>query len=251
MEKGNLRNKKNIIYYLLAVICVTAFFAHETIASDSENISNATTVWETAKKKRTLALSSVKELAKGTKEHEIYVMEKENTQRAYDELLLKYEEAKFLNFNNFQQFLGELSWSLGLLIYALANFVIAIIEKKETVFGKIIFHCTIIYISLFYIGWAFRMGDYGTGVYFFNNFLCVIGIFFATFFIIESLNSSSRLSYLINWVLKVRDTHYQKMALKALDNDELYEETIEEIQDFEKETINTLYKVAETPTKRI
>lgn len=248
MERNNVKNKKNIIYYIIAVICITAFFAHETIISKSETIDEATLIWETAKKKRTIALSKVKEITKGTAEYENYLLEKKNTDIVYNDLLLKYEEAKFLSFDNFQQFVGEFGWALGLFIYSLSNFVLSYKEKNDTFFGKAILHITLIYVSLFYLRWTFKGEDYRTFTYIFNNFLCVIGLILSTYCIMKSLKKNSKLNHLINWIFEIRHTHYQKMAIKALDNTELYNETIEEIEEFESKNIEALYKVIdETP----
>lgn len=157
--------KNNIIYYLLAVICVTAFFSHELVPSKTEEFVIAKSNHLKAKDKRTLALNNLKEASIELPEYGLYLKEKEATDKAWEELLEVAENDKFLGFENFQQFLGEFGIFLGLFIYSFFNLVISCIRRKSAL-GEKILHSTLMFISMYYIGWSFNFNqDYLQSTY--------------------------------------------------------------------------------------
>ena len=246
--KNSFNNRKNIKFYIIAVICITAFFMQETMIFKESEIekSMAEKEWKLAKKKRTDKLNKVKELAIGTKEYEEYKIEQVKTKKAHDKLTEITESAKFMKFLTFQQFLGEFGVFLGLFIYSLSNYIIARIKKTDTVFGESIMHITILYVSLYYIRWCFKDGDYRTLTYYVNNLFCVLAVLFSVFLILKYFNSNSRVAKLIRWVLFITDD-YLAMAEKALGNEKEDPKEIEEqVNRFEEETAKVIFSAVES-----
>lgn len=165
------KNKGNFIYYIIAVVCATAFFAHETIVLDYSNITNATTKWEASKEKRTMALEAIKNSVDGTQLHDQYLIEKEATQKDYDALMDEHAKMEFLKFKSFQEWLGEFGWALGLFIYSFFNLCSSLIRRSKTLVPETILHSTLITIAVFFISWSFNRGDFSLPKYFIFNIL--------------------------------------------------------------------------------
>ncbi|WP_348747804.1 hypothetical protein [Tenacibaculum sp. 190524A02b] len=150
-----MMKSKQIVPYILAVVCATAFFAFEFAPDKTKAYQEAKANHLERKKARTLALSKVKEAAKDTEVYKLYLKEKKATNEAWLEYLEVRKKEKFLGFRSFQQFLGELGWVLGLFIYALFNLFRSYVEEKQNK-GIIVLHGTLIIIACFYLYWIFQ-----------------------------------------------------------------------------------------------
>lgn len=155
MTQIMVRVKNNLFYFLLAVVLTSAFFAHEAFVSDFDSTKNLKHIWEIKKDQRTVALESVKNLAINTPEYKAYWATKLETDKAYADLKKGLDEAKFLGFNNRQQWMGEFGWAFGLFLYALFNVVMALIKKQATLLGRVFLHGTIMVIACIYLRWTF------------------------------------------------------------------------------------------------
>ena len=244
--KNSFNNRKNIKFYVIAVICVTAFFMQETMIFKSSEIEKAIAEkeWKNAKKERSRKLEKVKELTIGTKEYQEYKIEQIKTKKAHDKLMEITENAKFMKFLTFQQFMGEFGIFLGLFIYSLSNYIIARIKKGETLFGESIMHFTILYVSLYYLRWCFKDGDYRGFTYYTTNLICVLAILFSVFLILRSFSSNSKVARLIKWILFITDEHYLVMASKALANENEDPKEIEkQVNRYEEDTARVILEV--------
>ncbi|WP_452600820.1 hypothetical protein [Pontimicrobium sp. MEBiC06410] len=244
--KNSFRNRKNIKFYAIAVICITAFFMQETMIFKGSEVEKAIAEkeWKQAKAKRSDKLAKVKELAIGTKEYEEYKVEQTKTKKAYDKLTEITEDAKFMKFLTLQQFLGEFGVFLGLFIYSLSNYIIVRIKKTETVFGESVMHITILYVSLYYIRWCFMDGDYRNLTYYITNLFCVIAVLFSVFLLLKSFSSNTKVAKLIRWILFITDEHYLAMASKALANENEDPKEIErQVNEFEEETARVILEI--------
>lgn len=156
----------NIIYYILAVVCATAFFIHEYPSENTDQYTEDFSNHISSKKQRTKALNNVKKAAIDTPEYSLYLVEKEKTDQAFKKLLNTIESEKFIGFDNFQRFLGEIGWAIGLLIYSLFNMTMTFIRKNKSLKGEIVLHTTLIFISIYFIKWAFQLSnDYSRVTY--------------------------------------------------------------------------------------
>ncbi|WP_348704285.1 hypothetical protein [Tenacibaculum sp. 190524A02b] len=146
---------KQVIPYILAVVCATAFFAFEFIPDESINHKKAKENYLEKKNERILALEKVKILAKDTDVYASYLDKKEITSKALQEYLEVKKNERVFGFINLQQFLGEFGWVLGLFIYALFNLFRSYVEEKQNK-GIIVLHGTLIIIACFYLYWIFQ-----------------------------------------------------------------------------------------------
>ncbi len=180
-----VKNKSNILYFLLAVVVATAFFAHESITPKSELLVYKTKVWEEHKSKRTKALNELKSSTIGSPLYKAYLIEKKATDIAFNELTKERANQKFLHFKSFRQFMGEFGWAFGLLIYSCFNLIKTFIRKINTSLGETILHSTIAFIAIFYVRWAF-LGEYSNISYVVINLICAVSLVFATYLFVKA-----------------------------------------------------------------
>lgn len=160
------KGRKRYLSYLLAVICVAAFFAHEFLPDTPQSYQIELNKHKEAKKNRTVALNNLKEAGKHTPEYALYLIEKEKTDIAYANALAAKDEIRFLSFQDFQQFVGEFGWALGLFLYSIYNVVIALSRSRESESnGSVILHSVLVFISLYFISWAFFASDFSKTTY--------------------------------------------------------------------------------------
>lgn len=248
-------SKKNITYFILAVVLATAFFAHESVLYISNEAEIATSEWQALKAKRTIALDAIKTSVEGTPLYDAYYKEKIASDIAYNKLLNILESEKFLGFNNKKQFLSEFGWALGLFIYALFNLVLAFIEKPKTLIGKVFLHITLLTIALFYLRWCFFKSneDYLAPKYIAFNILTAGLILIATYFFVSVKTRygnmlQEKIKDLVAFLFVIRNNHYSKVAKKALHSEKNYPpidgvSTKTQIDDFENDLWN---KIEET-----
>ncbi|WP_438711863.1 hypothetical protein ACSTS3_04725 [Aquimarina muelleri] len=174
--------KKNIIYYVMAVVCSTAFFIHEFIPKNSEGYLMAVDNHAKAKKIRTIALENLKNSTKDSKLYDVYIQSSIKTDLEWNKYLIAEKEEVFLGFDNFQQFLGEFGWALGLFIYSIFNIYITFIKNRNTKYGEIILHSTLNFISLYFVSWALQQStpDYTKNSYVIYSILMTISIVWGT-----------------------------------------------------------------------
>ena len=177
--------RQNWVYFILAVVLATAFFAHETIVTDSSDILDANNQYYKAAE---ISKASYAEFEKTVIEDPLYkkfLNDKEFTLQSYAQVTQAYDDIKFMGFNDFQDFVGELGWALGLLMYAFVNLVIAFSKRTANFFGQIFLHSTIIFISLFFVRWAlYHKPDFANFWYIFSNVLAVIVLLLASYFFV-------------------------------------------------------------------
>lgn len=185
--------KQNAIYFLGAVALATAFFMHETIASEPDAVVESREAWQIAKDKRTAALDALKDAMVGTELYNAYKLEADATDVAYDKLNAAKADAEFLGFKSVQQFLGEFGWCLGLFLYAMINIIGTIKRKSSFYFGELFFHTSLIFISLFFVRWCFNPAqDLAEIDYILANILIAVTVVIAMYFYIANQNKLIR-----------------------------------------------------------
>lgn len=184
-----IKKVQNIKYVILAVVCSTAFFVHEFIEDGSKMYLDAVEQYKSVKAGKVAALKEVKKYAEGSEQYKVYLEESKNEELAWREFQKAKSKERFLAFDNFQQFVGELGWAIGLCIYALFNLVLALIRKNESLYGEVILHGVLILISFYFINWAvFRFEDYEKLRYVTYSLLTSSVIVFATDLLLRAKN---------------------------------------------------------------
>ena len=206
-----------------------------------DDLDQARINWEAAKAENATALNALKQLSFDLHEGKITLDEfakrhpdlveaynQINTEKnkLYEILIGFRSEAKFLHFNSFQLFLGEIGWAVGLLLYAFFNLVYIFYLKKAhdhvKIKGRILLHSTLLFIGLFYTCYVFySKDDFGRGWYFAAMVLSTIALIIAGKFIVDAyLNRMAvlkdNMDGLIRFVFRVRTKHYKKIGAKAL-----------------------------------
>lgn len=197
-------------YLLLAVVLVTAFFAHETITINETKVKNARADWIVAKAKRTETLNAFKAAYQHTAEYKTYFKEKQNTDLLYSKVKSVESDVSFLGFPSFQYFVGEFGWAFGLFIIGFYMLIRDISKNSKTLIGEVFVDGTIISVALFFMTWAFYYKqDFNKLNYLVVNVLLSITICYGAFLIqkhkkeaISRLKSSVK--ELINLVVRIR-----------------------------------------------
>lgn len=173
--------KKNLRYIIMAVVCATAFFAHETVASESEEVFELRETWKQDKKNRTNALNNLKEASINLPEYALYDIERIKTNNSFSKLNEAKDQNKFLAFNSFQHFLGEFGWAFAVFLYALFNLLLTFRERGIELLGKVIFHTTIVFISIFFLRYCFEAQDFSQWQYIIMNLASAFALMFAVY----------------------------------------------------------------------
>ncbi len=174
------------MYYVLAVVCATAFFVHEFVPVNSLEFVNIVKEHSSSKAERSNTRKAVLDSQKGTELYEKYYLAKTKTDELWADVLVMKEKEKFLNFKTFQQFLGEFGWSFGLFIYSLFNIIMVRLRNGESKSGETALHSTLLFISIYFINWATLPSDYSKITYvIFTVSMCVL-IVSSVYFLLRS-----------------------------------------------------------------
>lgn len=198
--------KKTNFFYkyfhiLLAVVCATAFFIHESLADVPKQYLEAISSHVSEKQKRTELLNIFKNKFKDTPEYKAYYKQKVITDEAYEELEIVRKNISFLGFEDVQQFLGEFGWALGLFLYAFFNFTNTYQEPNRSRKGKLILHITLLIISLYFMYWA---------IYYKQDFDKITYLIFA-------ILTSCAIAVSVHLILRKRLLHYKSYQLNHQD----------------------------------
>ncbi|QHI35786.1 hypothetical protein IMCC3317_11340 [Kordia antarctica] len=200
MMKIIAKVRKNLLYIILAVVCATAFFIHEFIEDQSIEYKTAYQNYKTEKAKRTKALNILKEESIGTESYIKYDEKRVETDLAWQKLKEVKANEEFLGFLDFQQFVGEIGWAVGLFIYSLFNLIMVFHEVNNSKKGKVLLHTTLLSISLYFISWAlFSHDDFPKYVYMIFSILTSIILAYAVIII-----TSQRYKHIKSLMLNIR-----------------------------------------------
>lgn len=170
--------------------------------ANSPEILNMVKKHKQAKKQRTIYLERLKESLVGTNIHEDYRVQKNKTDKIWEELKKIKTEQRFLGFKSFHQFLGEFGWALGLFIYSCFNIVITFFKKNRTIIGETVLHSVLMFVSLYFIVWAIQpyVSDFEKSTYIFYSILMTLFIVFAIYRLI-----SDKVKYINTLMLNIKD----------------------------------------------
>ena len=203
MYKRQVVTRKNNFYkkyfhVLLAVVCATAFFVHESIPDKSEKYKEAYNKHHKEKQERTLLLNNFKNTYKDSPEYRSYYKQKVITDKAWEEFGEVKTNRLFLGFKDFQQFVGELGWALGLFLYALFNFINTFLEPNRGRKGKLFLHITLVTIALYFIYWAlYNYQDFEKTTYFIFSLITSLVVAIGVYLIVGKRYKQKE-SYILN-----------------------------------------------------
>ncbi len=234
-----------------------------------EEYNQAKAKWQVAKSESAAALSTLKQLHAQLYNNEIaleefvkmqstlyeeYIEVNQKQKKLHKIALDARSEAKFLGFDSFQYFLGELGWAVGLFLYAFANLLNTFYLKnrylKREFTGKFLLHSTLLFVGCFYTFYVFySRQDFAKIWYVLAMILCTVTLFFAAKFIIDTYTRRTEylrenINKLIAFIFRIRNKHYRKLAVKALhaEKKDVVIDRFETVEDNYKEFDNDFYK---------
>lgn len=172
------------MYLIAAVICSAAFFVHEFFPNETLEHEALRLEYNSLKKVRTKEFNKLKKASAHLPEYKSYTVAKKNATITFNKLRDQKIKDSFLGFTNFNQFLGEFGWALGLSLYSLFMLIVANFRSKQSK-GEYILHGTLLSIGLFYIYYTIQpFKDFNKITYIAFAFITSVTIVFAVRFII-------------------------------------------------------------------
>ncbi|KZS41871.1 hypothetical protein AWE51_00045 [Aquimarina aggregata] len=239
-----------------AVIFSSAPFWHINFSRNTQEIIHDQSIVDglrdSRNEKRSLLINELMTYAKSNPDSELgkigseYIEKKNEVVQKNKKLSVLKEEQKVLGFNNMRDFMYNIGLFIFILFLSLIIIFASILLKKiDKPISLALFGCGFIslLVSLYFINWAFFIQvDYNVNRYHWMiitvSFIISISSFLYYVYkktILEKLKST------VNFILDVRNDHFQKVAIRAMEVDE--EETINDIIEFEDKTKEELSKL--------
>jgi len=233
--------KRYAVYYCLAVVCSTAFFAHLFVPKDSAEVLEARNWHKREKSYRTEYLNALKKVNIEHSKKEItdinfikardsilerYLETKIKTDNAFAYLNKVKEKERFFHFPNLRFFLGEF-WAIGLLIYLFFRINRTLSIKHSAWKAILILEATILYCALFYASYLFiNVQDYEPMVYLVSLLIVTIGMIYGIHRYVlfkirfNNLKSNKVIRSLLDYILlKIPKRYVNKSDIKEYENE--------------------------------
>ena len=161
---------KKYLKYFFALILGTLFYSFEFIPNFSDREYGAEKQVKEAKKINAIALSKVKEYAKGSQAYQDYIKANNQKKEVFKHYNSVIEEEKVFGFNSFQLFWERFGLFLGFFIYALHNLFQSFYFERKNLGNKVL-HGFIISVCMFYFFWIFqKFQDFSKVTYYLMTF---------------------------------------------------------------------------------
>ncbi|WP_348702095.1 hypothetical protein [Tenacibaculum sp. 190524A02b] len=175
---------KQSLVYISVVFCAILFYSHKFIQPYSNDYWSKLKEHEKLKKERTIALSRVKDYAKGTVYYEDYKRIRDKTNEAWSVFKRAEENEKIYGFNSVHYFIERLGLTVLIFIYSLYNLFRSFYYERRNMASKV-FHGFVISVAMFYFFWIFSVfQDFSKVTYLimtlFSASLVVTGVYFFT-----------------------------------------------------------------------
>lgn len=174
----------NVVYFIIAVVLATAFFASNTLTNDWYKIKEANKDYLVKVDKQNDAFLLLEKSIKDNPNYFQYKEAETNKKEAYKVVKQEYAKHQYFGFNSKQQFWDKFGPWLGVFIYSLFNLVMSFIRKNKTIVGQIALHTTILFISLFFLRWCFKRQDFMQFEYILVNMITAVSLIFATYLLV-------------------------------------------------------------------
>jgi len=155
------------------------------------------------------------------------------------------EEYSYMGYSSYRYFL----YAIGLPVFAVFATLLLLVfilnpghvKDLKYFYLTAVFAC--MYVACFWVSHSFlTKTDFSKWMYDGSVNLIALTAAVLLFLLVRFFSSShNKLKILVNWILEIRNNHFQRVALKALEVDE--DETIATIIDFENKTKEELSKV--------
>lgn len=154
MEERKLITRK-IRPYIVGFICLLCFYSYEFIDDFSNHYYTTLDHHKKAKDNRTLALSKVKEFAKGSIVYSEYLEQKSITDATWKEYQKAKRQEEVFGFKSIHFFWERFGLFLGFFAYALFNLFRSFYFESKNIGNKVL-HGFIISVCMFYFFWIFQ-----------------------------------------------------------------------------------------------
>ncbi len=188
-EKNRItRKNRKFVPYIIAVVCITAFYSFEFLENFSDEYTNALNNHAQKKKERTKALGKVKEYAKGSLVYEEYLKAKSEADIAWKEFKNIQKGEEVFGFKSLQLFLAEFGPMFCFFCYALFNLFRSFYFERKNV-GMKVLHGLIISGTMFYFFWMFQQfQDFSKVTYYLMTFISAGVVVLAVYLITRYRN---------------------------------------------------------------
>lgn len=223
----NLFSVKDVLTYVLVLLCGTMFYLHKFIDPFSDNYRSKLKMHKSIKKYRTQSILNIIEDSKGSSNHEEYLKYKTLTDEAWKEFQDAKKEEKILGFKSIHFFIERFGLTVLIFTYALFNLFRSFYFERKNISNKV-FHTFVLSVGVFNLFWIFNtFQDFSDFTYFFmtifSAFILSVGVYL---------------------FIKYRKTTIQKLE----ENNQEAQSTIEQL---EKEVLTKQEKEREEERQRI
>lgn len=168
---------RNYILYGLALLFGASFFSFEFFPNFSEDYYIAEKQAKEAKRINAIALSKVKEYARGTQVYRDYIKANNQKKEVFKHYNSVIEEEKVFGFNSFQLFWERFTFTLMIFIYAIYNLFRSFYLESKNIGSKLM-HFFVINFCVFYFFWIFqKFQDFSKITYYLVTFISSIAVF--------------------------------------------------------------------------
>lgn len=174
---------KNIITFLIAIICITSLYSFEFFQNFSKEYEHAKSEYQIEIDNVKNTLTEVKKEAKGSEAYNNYVKAKAQKSIAKKNYFNVKDKEQFLGFKSFQLFAAQFGPMLCFFIYILYMIFRAFYFDRKNVGVKVL-HGLILTGPIFYFYWIFQpFQDVSKVTYYFMTFVSATVVVFAVFLI--------------------------------------------------------------------
>ena len=177
------KTNKKYIKYILAILFGASFFSFEFVPNFSDNYYKAEAKAQEAKKMNAIALSKVKDYAKGTAIYNDYLKANKKKKEVFANYNNIVDKEKVFGFKSFHIFWERFVFTLMIFIYSIYNLFRSFYFERKNVGSKLM-HFFVINFCMFYFFWIFQQfQDFSKLTYYLLTIISSAVIVFVVYFI--------------------------------------------------------------------
>lgn len=218
---------KNILTYLIVLICGITFYSHKFVTTYSNEYYKLKDTHSKLKKERNLAYGDLKKSPQNSKLVFKYIEAKDRADKVWLKFKQERSILKFMGFKTFHHFLAHFGITFLILVYSLFNLFRSFYYERKNISSRF-FHTFVLSIGMFNLFWAFNTFQD------FSNFSYFLATIFSAVFVTIGF-------YLF--------TKYNKTTIQKLE--ESNQEAQSTIEQLEKEVLTKQEEEREKERQRI
>lgn len=203
---------KDILIYIVSIICITSLFSYEFFPKFSNKFLNAKKSYFDSKKENKEALNKVKEYSKNSPAYKKYLIVNQKYKSSTTHYKKMIEEEKVFGFDNLQIFLSNFGKFFCFFVYALFLLIHTFYTDNKNIALKIL-HTVIISGTIFYFIWIFNP----------KQDIDIIGYYLMSFF------TGISISIGVYFFTKRRKTKIQKLEVQNIEAGKVIDELEKEV----------------------